>query len=105
MPVTQGHLASVQTGLNFVNTLDLWPTPHDHLDTPQAALDWLLDNDLLHKQARAQPLHRYQHSPRARRAMLARLRRLRAATRSVLEATHAHHRPDPTDPAENQTAP
>ena len=100
MPVTQGHLASVQTGLNFVNTLDLWPTPHDHLDTPTTALDWLVDNDLLHKEARAELLHRYEDSPGAGRAMLARLRRVRDAMRSVLEATAGHRPPDPTDLAE-----
>src|SRR3979411_3020508 len=100
MPVSQGHLASVQTGLNFVNTLDLWPAPHDHLATPQAALDWLVDNDLLHKEARAELLHRYQDSPGSGRAMLARLRRVRDAMRSVLEATAGRRRPDPTDLAE-----
>ena len=100
MPVAQGHLASVQTGLNFVNTLDLWPTPHDHLDTPQVALDWLVDNDLLHREARTELLHQYEDSPGAGRAMLARLRRVRGAMRSVLEATAAHRSPDPTDLAE-----
>ena len=85
MPVTQGHLASVQTGLNFVNTLDLWPTPHDHLDTPEAALDWLVDNDLLHKEARAELLHRYEDSPGAGRAMLI----VEAPPRAILAAYHA----------------
>src|ERR1700731_2637715 len=100
MPVTQGHLASVQTGLNFVNTLDLWPTPHDHLDTPEAALDWLVDNDLLHKGPPPGLPPRYQDPPGAGRAMLARLRRVREAMRSVLEATAGHRPPDPTDLAE-----
>jgi len=100
MPVSRGHLASVQTGLNFVNTLDLWPTPHDHLDTPQAALEWLVDNDLLHKEARTELLHRYEDSPGAGRAMLARLHRVREAMRSVLEATAAHRPPDAADLAE-----
>src|SRR5438309_699917 len=93
MPVSQGHLASVQTGLNFVNTLDLWPTPHDHLDTPGAALDWLVDNDLVHKEARAEHLHRYEDSPGAGRAMLGRLRRVREAMRSCgNRAKVARHR-------------
>src|SRR5260370_31664470 len=96
MPVTQGHLASVQTGLNFVNTLDLWPTPHDHIDTPEAALDWLVDNDLLHKEARAELLHRYEDAAGAGRAMLPRLRRVREAMPSVLEATAGRRPPHPT---------
>jgi predicted RNA-binding Zn ribbon-like protein len=100
MPVAQGHLASVQTGLNFVNTLDLWPTPHDHLDTAQVALEWLVDNDLLHREARAELLHLYEGSPGAGRAMLARLRRVRDAMRSVLEATATHRPPDAGDLAE-----
>src|SRR2546423_15587722 len=79
MPVSQGHLASVQTGLNFVNTLDLWPTPHDHLDTPEAALHWPVDKDLLHKEARVDLLHRSLASPGAGRARVGALRRARAA--------------------------
>src|SRR2546421_10856647 len=83
MPVSQGHLASVQTGLNFVHTLDLWPTPHDHLEPPEAALDGLVDNDLLHKEARPERLHRYEDAPGARRALPAPLRPGRCARGAV----------------------
>src|SRR5207245_7872545 len=58
------------------------------------------DNDLLHKEARAELLHRYEDSPGAGRAMLGRLRRVREAMRSVLEAQAGRQRPDPTDLAE-----
>src|SRR5207237_327653 len=52
MPMVTGHLARLQTGLDFVNTLDLWPVPHDHLDSPTQALEWLVEHDLMHREAR-----------------------------------------------------
>ena len=97
MPVAVGHLAPLQTGLNFVNTLDLWPVPHDHLDTPAAALDWLVENDLLHRESRAHLLARFEKSPAAGTEMLSRLHRVRQAMRGVLEASASRRVPEASD--------
>jgi predicted RNA-binding Zn ribbon-like protein len=97
MPVVVGHLAKVQTGLDFVNTLDLWPVTHDHLDSPTAALDWLVAHDLMHLEARSRLLVHYASSPAVGAAMLNRLRRVRQAMRGVIEASAAHRVPEPAD--------
>jgi predicted RNA-binding Zn ribbon-like protein len=97
MPVVVGHLAKLQTGLDFVNTLDLWPVTHDHLDSPTAALDWLVDHDLMHREARAHLLAQYGASPAIGAQMLARLRRVRQAMRGVIEAATARRAAEATD--------
>jgi len=100
MPFSQGHLASVQTGLDFVNTLDLWPTTHDHLDSPKTALEWLCGHGLMHGEARENLLRQYEGSPGAGWEMLARLHRVREAMRGVLEARAGARAPDVADLAE-----
>ncbi len=100
MPFSQGHLASVQTGLDFVNTLDLWPVPHDALDAPKAALDWLCAHGLMHAESRESLLTQYGAAPGAGWEMLARLHRIREAMRGVLEARAARRPPDVADVAE-----
>ncbi len=97
MPMVVGHLARLQTGLDFVNTLDLWPVSHDHLDSPTAALDWLVEHDLMHREARLHLLAQYQASPAAGLEMLGRTRRVRQAMRGVLESAAARRAPDATD--------
>ena len=97
MPVVVGHLAKVQTGLDFVNTLDLWPVTHDHLDSPIAALDWLVAHDLMHLESRTRLLAQYAGSPAIGAEMLNRLRRVRRAMRGVIEASAAHRAPEPAD--------
>ena len=97
MPVVAGHLATLQTGLDFVNTLDLWPVSHDHLDSPDAALDWLVDHDLMHRDARAHVLTHYSKAPAAATQLLNRLRRVRQALRGVFEASASQQPPDPAD--------
>ncbi|TMC30367.1 MAG: hypothetical protein E6I84_10760 [Chloroflexi bacterium] len=97
MPVVVGHLAKLQTGLDFINTLDLWPVTHDHLDSPTAALDWLVDHDLMHREARSHLLAQYAASPAIGAGMLARLRKVRKSMRGVLEASAARRAPDATD--------
>src|SRR3989454_8416937 len=86
MPVVVGHLARLQTGLDFINTLDLWPVSHDHLDSPSAALEWLVEHDLMHREARGHLLAQYHASPASGLEMLSRLRPARPAVRRVLEA-------------------
>lgn len=97
MPVQQGHLAPLQTGLDFVNTLDFWPLPHDHLESPQAALEWLASHDLMHREAKDEMIHDYDRAAAAGWQMLARLHRVREAMREVLEATVDRRVPDPAD--------
>lgn len=97
MPVVQGHLAPLPTGLDFINTNDLWPVPHDHLESPATALEWLVEHDLMHREARLHLLARYEASPATGTEMLARLRRVREAMRGVLEAAAARRAPDPGD--------
>jgi predicted RNA-binding Zn ribbon-like protein len=100
MPMVVGHLARLQTGLDFVNTLDLWPVPHDHLDSPQAALDWLVEHDLLHREARLHLLTQYDASPATGVETLGRLQRVRQAIRGVLEAAAVRRAPEAGDLAE-----
>ena len=97
MPVVSGHLAKLQTGLDFVNTLDLWPVPHDHLDSPEAALDWLVEHDMLHRESRAHLLATFSSSPAAGVEILAKLRRVRKAMRGVFEAAAARRAPEAAD--------
>ncbi|HYM49146.1 MAG TPA: CGNR zinc finger domain-containing protein [Candidatus Limnocylindrales bacterium] len=99
LPVQQGHLARLDDGLDFVNTLhfsgshkhtDLdrpkGPT-HDHLRTPVDALDFLVEHDLLHASARDGLVERYRLAPEEGEHVLGRLRRLRQAMRGILETT------------------
>jgi predicted RNA-binding Zn ribbon-like protein len=97
MPVSTGHLATLQTGLDFINTDDLWPVPHDHLESPEAALNWLVDHDLLHREARSHLLAHYAGAPQAGAEMVARLRRVRQAMRGVLEAAATGRAPQAAD--------
>ncbi|TMD12511.1 MAG: hypothetical protein E6J00_11605 [Chloroflexi bacterium] len=99
LPVQQGHLARLEDGLDFVNTLHFsgshkhadGDTPrgptHDHLRTPGDALDWLVRHDLLHAATRDALVERYRLSPAEGDHVLARLRRLRQAMRAILETT------------------
>ena len=95
MPVAVGHIATLQTGLDFINTLDLWPVPHDHLESPEAALDWLVDHDLLHREARTHLLAQFTATPAVGAEILAKMRRVRQAMRGVMEAAAARSAPDP----------
>lgn len=97
LPVAVGHLARLQTGLDFVNTLDLWPAPHDHLESPEAALEWLVQHDLLHREARTHLLAMFAASPAAGTEILGKLRRVRQAMRGVLEASASHQAAAPAD--------
>ena len=96
MPMVVGHLARLQTGLDFINTLDLWPVSHDHLDSPTSAFDWLVDHDLMHREARIHLLAQYEASPAGGVETLSRLRRVRQAMRGVLEAAATRRAPDPS---------
>src|SRR5260370_35981649 len=100
MPMVVGHLARLQTGLDFINTLDLWPVSHAPLDSATMALDWLVAHGLMHREARIHLLARYEASPAGGVEMLSRLRRVRQAMRGVLEAAATRRGPDPSDLAD-----
>jgi len=100
LPLEQGHLARLQDGLDFVNTLDFSPDPHDHLDSPRAVLEWLCNHDLLHVEAKEDLLRHYDASPEAGGRVLARLLRAREAMRGILEKTAGRRAPNPADLAE-----
>ncbi len=93
LPVQQGHVASLGDGLEFINTLHFshGEAPHDYLESPEAALDWLRQHDLLHTEAKDARAQCFRDSPPEGLRVLARLRRLRAALRGLVEAT-AHER-------------
>src|SRR5256885_4869568 len=97
MPMVVGLLARLQTGLDFINPLDLWPVSHDHLDSPSAALDWLVEHDLMHREARVHLLAQYDASPGSGLETLGRLRRVRQAMRGVLESAATQRAPDARD--------
>lgn len=97
LPVRVGHICGLQTGLDFVNTLEFDPTPHDHFDSPERALDWLVDHDLLHREARTHLLTTFATSPATGTEILAKLRRVRHAMRGVLEAAASHTAPAAED--------
>src|SRR2546430_1628039 len=93
MPMVTGHLARLQTGLDFVNTLDLWPVPHDHLESPTEALDWLVEHDPIHREARRHLLAQYGSSPPSGTETLARLPRGRPAERRAGQDAPPAHQP------------
>ncbi len=107
LPVQQGHLAQLQDGLDFINTLHFSGShahrrampeeDHDHLVSPQAALDWLVDHDLMHAAARDALVEEYRGSPKEGAQALARLCRLRSAMRGLLESADGHHAPELAD--------
>src|SRR5207248_5244593 len=94
MPMVVGHLARLQTGLDFINTLDLWPVSHDHLDSPTAALEWLVEHDLMHRESRVHLLAQYDASPASGAEMLSRLRRARQAMRGGLGTAASRRAPE-----------
>jgi predicted RNA-binding Zn ribbon-like protein len=101
VPVQQGHIASLQDGLDFINTVHFSRLKaHDHLESPEAALDWLCQHDLLHAEAKDARADQFRESPSEGARMLAKLRRLRAAMRGLLEATAYQRTPAAADLAE-----
>ena len=112
LPVQQGHLARLEDGLDFVNTLHFSgshkhtePDPgkgptHDHLRAASDALDWLVEHDLLHAGTRDALVERYRLSSQEGEHLLGRLRRLRHAMRAIVETTVERRPPSLGDLAE-----
>jgi predicted RNA-binding Zn ribbon-like protein len=90
-----GHLAAVEDGLDFVNTLEYTRgAPVDHLSSGQDALRWFEDHDLLHREMRAGVLERWAEAPVTETRTLARIRRVREALRELLDATVERRPPE-----------
>ena len=86
--VPHGHQASLETGLAFINTLELdkgvWV---DHLDSPIVALDWLIAHDLMHREAMIALVDRVEAEPEYGTKLLGRIRKVRAAMRELVDAS------------------
>jgi predicted RNA-binding Zn ribbon-like protein len=86
--VPHGHQASLETGLAFINTLELEKgSPVDHLDTPTTALEWLIAHDLMHREAMLALVGRVEAEPEYGSKVLGRIRKVRAAMRELVDAS------------------
>ena len=82
--VPHGHQASLETGLAFINTLEIERgSPVDHLDSPMVALDWLIAHDLMHREAMLALVARVEAEPEYGLKLLGRIRKVRAAMREL----------------------
>ncbi len=83
-----GHQASLKDGLSFVNTLEfVRGSVREHLPTLEAALAWLFDHELLHRESRDELAARLATEPAAEARTLRRITRVRAAMRELLVAS------------------
>ncbi|MEZ4597748.1 MAG: ABATE domain-containing protein [Chloroflexota bacterium] len=83
-----GHQASLKDGLAFVNTLEFdRGRVKEHLPTVEAALAWLFDHSLLHRETRDELLGRLAGDPTAETRALRRIGRVRAAIRELVVAS------------------
>jgi predicted RNA-binding Zn ribbon-like protein len=90
-----GHQAKLETGLAFINTLELekgvW---HDQLAGPEASLTWFRAHNLLHPEALRLEQAKVADDPVTGQRIWARVDRVRAAMRGLVEAS-VEHRPPP----------
>jgi len=83
-----GHQASLTDGLAFVNTLEFdRGRVRDHLPTLDAALGWLFDHSLLHRESRDELAARLSADPAAEARTMRRVARVRTAIRELLVAS------------------
>src|SRR6187549_1744864 len=83
-----GHQASLKDGLAFVNTLEFdRGRVTEHLPTLDAALGWLFDHDLLHREMREDLVARLAGDQAAEARVLRRVGRVRGAIRELLVAS------------------
>ncbi|HEY8167228.1 MAG TPA: CGNR zinc finger domain-containing protein [Candidatus Limnocylindrales bacterium] len=86
--VPHGHQASLETGLAFINTLELEKgSPVDHIETPTDALEWLIAHDLMHRDAELSLADRVAADPAYGEKLIARVRRTRSAMRELVDAS------------------
>jgi predicted RNA-binding Zn ribbon-like protein len=86
--IPHGHQASLETGLDFINTLELakgsW---QNHLATPDVALGWLIGHNLLHPDALRSERMRIEADPAYGQKLLAKVGRVRAAMHELVQAS------------------
>ena len=98
LPFQQGHLASLQDGLDFINTLEYdRGQVTDELVSTEAAMDWLVRHDLMHREARDHLLKHFVDAPRESTRILSKMKRVRGAMREVVDATVEGRAPSQAD--------
>jgi len=93
-----GHQAPLETGLDFINTLEYAVGRGgtvDHVSTAPAALTWFQAHDLLHSATLNELLARAADDPAFADQLLRRLRRVRSGLRELVDATVERRPPDP----------
>jgi predicted RNA-binding Zn ribbon-like protein len=99
--VPHGHQVRLETGLDFINTLELDKgSPVEHLDDPESVLAWLIGHNLLHPDALRSERRRIDADPAHGQKLLARVRRVRAAMRELVHASVERRPPARADLAE-----
>jgi predicted RNA-binding Zn ribbon-like protein len=94
-PILHSHLASLEDGLEFINTLDMEKgQPVDQLATPRDALGWFYQHLLLHRDMLRRELRHLNESPEAAARTMRKIRRVRAAMRELIEASVEHRAAD-----------
>ncbi|MGH2407070.1 MAG: CGNR zinc finger domain-containing protein [Candidatus Limnocylindrales bacterium] len=96
--IPHGHQVSLETGLDFINTLELergsW---RDDLTGPEVGLAWLSGHNLMHPDARRAELAHIAAEPAYGEKLLSRVRRTRAAMRGLVEASVERRSPSRSD--------
>jgi predicted RNA-binding Zn ribbon-like protein len=96
--IPHGHQVSLDTGLDFINTLELsrgsWL---DHLAVPGSTLTWLIDHSLLHPDAMRVELARIEDDPAYGQKLLNKVRRVRTAMRELVQASVERRPPSRAD--------
>ena len=86
--IPHGHQVSLETGLDFINTLERekgsW---RDDLAAPEVSLAWLSGHNLLHPDALRAELSRIEADPAYGERLLNKVRRVRGAMRELVEAS------------------
>jgi predicted RNA-binding Zn ribbon-like protein len=99
--IPHGHQVSLETGLDFINTLELakgaW---HDHVVAPEAALGWLIAHNLLHPDALLSERAHIDADPGYGPKLVAKVGRVRASMRGLVQASVEHRPPTRADLAE-----
>jgi predicted RNA-binding Zn ribbon-like protein len=89
------HIAALDDGLEFINTLEFGRhAPEEGLKTPEDALRWLQEHQLMHNDSLQELSALVKVAPRTGERVLNRVRRVRSAMRELVEATVERRPPD-----------
>jgi predicted RNA-binding Zn ribbon-like protein len=89
------HVARLSDGMDFINTLEFSRNSStEELQTPEDALRWLRDHELMHHEAVEDLTALVKVSPRTGERVLNRVRKVRAAMRELVEAAVERRPPD-----------